>query len=82
MKTFKEWLSPIKRGRKLTRKDVPHVQDHISHSYLEKEIKDKISFDGDAIYLKKTGKTIITSKQYVNKMDIDSVIKVLRQKVK
>ena len=45
METFKEWLSPIKRGRKLTRKDVPHVQDHISHSYLEKEIKDKISFD-------------------------------------
>ena len=48
METFKEWLSPIKRGRKLTRKDVPHVQDHISHSYLEKSIQDKISFDNDA----------------------------------
>ena len=82
MKTFKEWFSPIKRGKKLTRKDVPHVQDHISHSYLEKSIQDKISFDNDAIYLKKTGKTIITSKQYINKMEIDDVIKLLRQKVK
>tara|TARA_B100000073_G_scaffold53795_1_gene39654 strand:+ start:751 stop:999 length:249 start_codon:yes stop_codon:yes gene_type:complete len=82
MQTFKEWLSPIKRGKKLQKKDIPHIDDHLSHSYMDKKIYDKISFDNDAIYLKKTGKNIITSKDYLNKMTIDDVIQTLMKKVR
>ena len=78
----KEYLSKIKRGKKLTHRDIPHIEDHLMHSYIEKDILDKIGFDDDAIYLKKTGKTIISSKQYLKKMTIDDLISHLRDKVK
>ena len=79
---FKEYLSKIQRGKKLTHRDIPHIEDHLTHSYIEKDILAKIAFDDDAIYLKKTGKTIISSKQYLKKMTIDDVIAYLRDKVK
>jgi hypothetical protein len=82
MKTFKEWLSPIKRGKKLQKKDIPHIEDHLYHSYIDKKVLDKIAFDNDAIYLRKTSKNIITSKDYLNKMTIDDVIQTLMKKVR
>tara|TARA_B100000287_G_scaffold184956_1_gene174904 strand:+ start:72 stop:320 length:249 start_codon:yes stop_codon:yes gene_type:complete len=82
MKTFKEWLSPIKRGKVLQKKDIPHIDDHLSHSYMDKKIYDKIAFDNDAIYLKKTGKTIVSPRDYVNKITIDDLIKLLMKKVR
>ena len=77
-----EALSKIQRGKKLQKKDVSHVEDHIMKSYLDKKVKDKIAFDDDAIYLQKGGKTIMTSRDYVGKMDIDTLLKTLEKKVK
>ena len=51
-------------------------------SYLSKKVKDKIAFDDDSIYLKRSGKTIMKSKDYVNKLYIDDVIRELEKKVK
>ena len=89
MKSFKvfseevtEALSKIQRGNKLQKKDISHVEDHIMKSYLDKRVKDKIAFDDDAIYLQRSGKTIMTSRDYVGKMDIDTLIKTLEKKVK
>lgn len=79
---IKEWLSPIKRGRKLEKKDIPHIQDHLMHSYLDKSIYDKLGFDDDAIYLAKNGKNIVTSRDYLKKMTIDDVIKLIQSKVR
>ena len=89
MKSFKvfseevtEALSKIQRGNKLQKKDISNVEDHIMKSYLDKRVKDKIAFDDDAIYLQRSGKTIMTSRDYVGKMDIDTLIKTLEKKVK
>lgn len=76
-----EALSKIKRGSKLQKKDISNVEDHIMKSYLDKRVKDKIAFDDDAIYLQRSGKTIMTSRDYVGKMDIDTLIKTLEKKV-
>jgi hypothetical protein len=82
MKTFTEWLSKIKRGAKLTKKDVPHIEDHIKHSYIDKESLAKISFDSESIYHAKTGKTVFSPRDYIGKLDIDGLIKAIEKKVK
>lgn len=77
-----EALSKISRDKKLKKKDIRHVEDHLMKSYLSKKVKDKIAFDDDSIYLKSSGKTIMKSKDYVNKLYIDDVIRELEKKVK
>ena len=77
-----EALSRISRDKKLKKKDIRHVEDHLMKSYLSKKVKDKIAFDDDSIYLKSSGKTIMKSKDYVNKLYIDDVIRELEKKVK
>jgi len=77
-----EVLSKIQRGKKLQKKDISNVEDHIMKSYLDKKVKDKIAFDDDSIYLQRSGKTIMTSRDYVGKMDIDMLIRTLEKKVK
>lgn len=77
-----EALSKISRDKKLKKSDIRHVEDHLMKSYLSKKVKDKIAFDDDSIYLKGSGKTIMKSKDYVNKLYIDDVIRELEKKVK
>ena len=82
VRPINEALSKISRDKKLKRSDIRHVEDHLMKSYLSKKVKDKIAFDDDSIYLKSSGKTIMKSKDYVNKLYIDDVIRELEKKVK
>ena len=82
VKPINEALSKISRDKKLKKSDIRHVEDHLMKSYLSKKVKDKIAFDDDSIYLKGSGRTIMKSKDYVNKLYIDDVIRELEKKVK
>jgi len=77
-----ESLGKIPRGTTIQKKHISDVEDAMTNSHLDKKVLAKISFDNDAIYLTKSGKTIATSKTYVGKMDTDDLIKFLTKTVK
>ena len=84
MKKFKEIrevISKIRRGQKLQKKDIPHIPDHIRNSYIDKKILARIDFDSESIYQKKTGHTLYGPRDFVNKMNIDQLIKSIEKKV-
>ena len=72
----------ISRDKNLSKKDIDGIEGHIYKSYINKKTLSLISFDDDAIFHAKTGKTIFTSKDYIGKMTIDDLIKALEKKVK
>jgi len=81
MRTFKEYTSKINRSVKLKTKDIPYIEDYIKNSYMDKKILARIDFDSESIYQKKTGHTIFSKRDYVNKMTVDQLIKAIEKKV-
>jgi hypothetical protein len=72
----------ISRDKTLSKNDISGVENYLSKSYINKKTLSQLSFDDDAIFHAKTGKTIFTSKDYIGKMTIDDLIKALEKKVK
>ena len=83
IKHFDEGLEEaISRDKNLSKNDISGVENYLSKSYINKKTLSQLSFDDDAIFHAKTGKTIFTSKDYIGKMTIDDLIKALEKKVK
>ena len=78
----KYWYVAKELGENAKTEDVLKVMESLAGVAMKQKVKDKIAFDDDSIYLKSSGKTIMKSKDYVNKLYIDDVIRELEKKVK